>query len=125
MNLVLEGRIGLKEAASIMGISERQAWRILKAYRGQGASALTHGNRRRRPPNAMPEEQNQEVIHLARTIYAGLNHTHFSEILSEREGIVLSRSTVRNILVGNGLNSAVEGLRDFVNVVSGRRRKEC
>lgn len=105
MNLVLEGRIGLKEAASIMGISERQAWRILKAYREQGASALTHGNRRRRPPNAIPEEQKQEVIHLARTIYAGLNHTHFSEILSEREGIVLSRSTVRNILVGNGLNS--------------------
>jgi len=105
MNLVLEGRIGLKEAAGIMVISERQAWRILKAYREQGASALTHGNRRHRPPNAIPEEQKQEVIYLARTTYAGLNHTHFSEILSEREGIVLSRSTVRNILVGNGLKS--------------------
>ena len=105
MNLVLEGRIGLKEAASIMVISERQAWRILKAYREQGASALTHGNRHRRPPNAIPGEQRQEVIRLARTTYEDLNHTHFSEILSEREGITLSRSTVRNILTGNGLKS--------------------
>jgi transposase len=105
MNLVLEGRIGLKKAASIMVISERQAWRILKAYREKGASALTHGNRRRRPSNAIPEEKRREVIHLARTTYEGLNQTHFSEMLSEREGIALSRSTVRNILVENGLKS--------------------
>ena len=45
------------------------------------------------------------VIALARTRYAGFNHTHLSEILSEREDVVLSRSTVRSILLSAGLPS--------------------
>ena len=105
MNLVLEGRMEVEEAASVIGLSERQAWRILKAYREQGALALAHGNRGRQPSNAIPEELRQRVINLARTTYAGLNHTHFSEMLAEREGIMLSRSTVRNMLADEGLTS--------------------
>jgi transposase len=90
MNLVLEGRMGVEEAASVIGLSKRQAWRILKAYREQGALALAHGNRGRQPSNAIPEELRQRVVNLARTTYAGLNHTHFSEMLAEREGVMLS-----------------------------------
>lgn len=105
MNLVLEGRMGVEEAARVIGLSERQAWRILKAYREQGALVLAHGNRGRQPSNAIPEELRQRVINLARTTYAGLNHTHFSEMLAEREGIMLSRSTVRNMLADEGLTS--------------------
>ena len=86
MNLVLEGRIELKEAANIMVISERQAWRILKAYRELGASALTHGNRRRRPPNAIPEEQRREVIHfhvlIDRPVYFDLIHRFWNVALT-------------------------------------------
>ena len=37
------------EAAAILGLSERHAWRMLAAYRKEGAAALTHGNRGRRP----------------------------------------------------------------------------
>ena len=37
--------------------------------------------------------------------YAGLNHTHLTEILSERERIHLSRPTVRRILLSGGLRS--------------------
>lgn len=42
---------------------------------------------------------------LARTRYADFNHTHLTEMLTEREGITLARSTVRRILVGAGLTS--------------------
>src|SRR4030042_3022037 len=79
MNLVLEGWVKVAEAANTMEISERQTWRILKAYREEGASSLAHGNRGRQPPNAIPEELKEKVISLARTTYTGLNHTHFSE----------------------------------------------
>lgn len=105
MNLVLEGRIGVVEAAEIIGLTERQVWRILKAYKEQGAAALTHGNRGHQPSNATPRELRQKVVDLARSKYAGLNHTHFSEILAEREGILLSRATIRNMLVREGLPS--------------------
>ena len=41
---------------------------------------------------------------LARTRYAGANHTHLSELLSERDGIGISRTTLRRILVNVGLS---------------------
>ena len=37
--------------------------------------------------------------------YAGTNHSHLSELLSEREGIDISRATLRRILVNAGLSS--------------------
>ena len=40
---------------------------------------------------------------VVRERYLGINHTHLTELLAEREGIVLSRSTVRRLLVGAGL----------------------
>ena len=45
------------------------------------------------------------MVHLARTVYEGANHTHLSELLSEREGIDIGRTTLRRILVNAGLSS--------------------
>ena len=45
------------------------------------------------------------MVHLARTRYAGVNHTHLSELLSERERSDIGRSTLRRILVNAGLSS--------------------
>jgi len=105
MNLVLEGKLGVAEAAAILGLSERHTWRILAEYRRGGAVALAHGNRGHRPANAIPEEKRRQVIMLARTKYAGINNTHLTELLAEREELILSLSTVRNILMGVGLAS--------------------
>ena len=44
------------------------------------------------------------VMCLARTMYAGANHTHLSELLNEREGIDIGRTTLRRILVNAGLS---------------------
>lgn len=105
LNLVLEGHIGVGEAVQVLGVSERHTWRILAAYRKEGAAALAHGNRGRRPANITPEEIRDQVITLASTRYAGFNHTHLTELLAEREGVTLARSTVRQILVGAGIAS--------------------
>lgn len=105
LNLVLEKQMGVGEAAYLLGLSKRHVWRILAAYRREGAAVLGHGNRGRRPANAIPEELKQRVTILARTRYADFNHTHMTEMLEEREGVTLARSTVRQILVGAGLTS--------------------
>ena len=55
-------------------------------YRETGAASLAHGHRGRRPANSIPETTGSRVVHLARTVYEGANHTHLSELLSEREG---------------------------------------
>ena len=45
------------------------------------------------------------VLHLERTRYSVTNHTHMSELLSEREVIDITRSTLRRLLVNSGENS--------------------
>ena len=47
----------------------------------------------------------QRVMELAEGPYAGLNHTHMTEMLAEREDVHLSRSTVRRVLLAGGLRS--------------------
>ena len=38
--------------------------------------------------------------------YLGINHTQLTELLAEREGVMLSRPTVRQLLVRAGLSSS-------------------
>ena len=105
LNTVLEHHLAIGQAAEIMGVSERHAKRLLAAYRKDGPAALAHGNRGRRPHNAVPEDAAAAVVKLASNGYAGANHSHFTELLREREGIDLSRPTVRRILVKAGIGS--------------------
>ena len=46
-----------------------------------------------------------DVVRLASTRYQGANHTHLSELLAEREGIDIGRTTLRRILLDAGLSS--------------------
>ncbi len=104
LNGVLEYQLPIAQAAEIMGVSERHTKRLLAAYRKHGPAALAHGNRGR-PHNAVPEVAAATVVKLASNGYAGANHSHFTELLREREGIDLSRPTVRRILVKAGIGS--------------------
>ncbi|MEK7777846.1 MAG: helix-turn-helix domain-containing protein [Chloroflexota bacterium] len=105
MNRVLEGWVRVSEAAEIMGVSERHAWRLLAAYRKEGAAALAHGNRGRSPVQKTSEGLSKKVLELIEGPYQGFNHCHLTDMLAEREGIVLSRSTVRRILTARGMKS--------------------
>jgi len=105
LNGVLERHWPMREATKVMGVSERQGWRILAAYRKEGAAALAHGNRGRTPANAMSLAIRQKVVTLAKERYGGVNHTHLAELLAEREGLTLSRSTLRRLLIEAGLPS--------------------
>ena len=99
LNDILEYQVPIGQAAEILGVSERHARRLLNAYRRDGAAALAHGNRGRQPHNAVLESEAAAVVRLASTKYSGTNHSHLTELLRERDGINLSRPTVRRILV--------------------------
>jgi len=105
LNGVLEGHWFVGEAAEVLGVSERHTWRLLAAYRKEGAAGLAHGNRGRMPTNTTPAWVQKQVVVMAQDRYSGINHTHLTELLEEREGIVLSRSTVRRLLLRAGLPS--------------------
>ena len=105
LNSLLAEHMTMEQASTLMRVSIRHAWRILAAYSKEGAAALAHGHRGRRAPNATSEATKTAVLHLARTRYSGTNHTHMSELLSEREGIDITRSTLRRLLVSAGESS--------------------
>ena len=105
LNSLLAEHMALDQAATLMCVTTRHTRRILAAYRERGAAAVAHGHRGRRPANATPDAVVAGVVRLARTRYEGANHTHLSELLSEREGIDIGRTTLRRILVNAGLSS--------------------
>ena len=76
----------LDQSTELTRVTSRHTRRILlTAYRERGAAALPHGHRGRRPTNATPEALVADVAHLARTRYAGINHTYPAELLAERK----------------------------------------
>lgn len=105
LNRVGSGTITAREAAEILGLSVRQVRRILAAYRREGAAALAHGNRGRKPRHTLNVSMKKKIVELFQTTYKGCNHQHFTELLVEREEINLSRSSIRRILLEAGIRS--------------------
>ncbi|HEX2988601.1 MAG TPA: ISNCY family transposase [Chloroflexota bacterium] len=105
LNEVNRGRLTAWRAGELLGLSERQVRRILAAYREEGAAALVHGNRGRRPSNALDEGLRQRVAQLARTKYAGFNQLHMTEMLAEEEKLEIGRTSIRRILLAEGIAS--------------------
>ena len=59
---------------------------------------MMHGNRGKRSPRRISDETRQLVSSLVQGKYAGCNQHHVRDLLEEREGIQLSRASVRRIM---------------------------
>src|SRR5688572_937569 len=105
LNKVCQGEITAAAAADLLGRSLRQTRRLLRRYRKKGAAGLIHGNRARRPANALDKQVVGQILKLAKTTYQGVNQQHFSELLAERETISVSRSGLRRVLEKAGIRS--------------------
>lgn len=103
LNQVALGELTARQAGERLNLSVRQVRRLLAAYRRDGAAALAHGNRGRKPAIAFSDDFRQEVLKRASDPkYAGCNDTHLSELLAEREDLQVSRSTLRRWLRAAG-----------------------
>lgn len=102
---IMAGELTAVEAAGALGCSERHLWRLLARFRAAGPAGLVHGNRGRPSGHRVDDEVRGRILALATGRYAGANDTHLAELLAEREGISLSRSSVRRILRAGGVAS--------------------
>ncbi|MFL5865139.1 MAG: ISNCY family transposase [Solirubrobacteraceae bacterium] len=118
LNRVLMGDLTAAEAAAVLERSVRQVRRLLAAYRKEGAAALVHGNRGRTPTHALDAALAAQVLTLIQTTYAGCNDTLVSELLAERDGLTLSRHSVRRLRQRAGL------ARSRTRRLPARRRRE-
>jgi transposase len=94
LQLVLSGQISLVDAARSLGVTYRHAKRLKKRAE-RGLQAMAHGNRGRPPSNKMDERTRATVLTLSQETYSSFNDAHFTELLAEKEGIVVSRETAR------------------------------
>lgn len=95
----------MTEGAGLVGLSERQLWRLRVAFERDGPAGLVHGNRGRPSGRRLDGSLRARVIELRRTTYGDVNDTHLAELLAEREGIEISRPSLQRILRAAGLAS--------------------
>lgn len=91
----LDGRITNAQAATALGVSERQVQNLKAKVRDQGPSGLLHGNSGREPHNKYPETLRARIIELATTHYAEFNFSHLADMLEEEHRLHLSDETLR------------------------------
>lgn len=91
---VLEGELTLVQVTMGLGVGYRQAKRLKKAAQ-EGLKGVIHGNRGRSPANKTEEGLRLKVLALSQEKYSNFNDTQFMEELAKREGIMVSRETVR------------------------------
>jgi len=103
LEMAIGGKITLKDAGKRMGVSYRHAKRLKKKLVTEGAKGLVHGNRGRPSPKALSSELAERILKLSVSTYTNFNDTHFTEKLTEREAITVSRDTVRRLRRASGI----------------------
>lgn len=97
------GTLTLREAAEVLGLSQRQVRRLRRAVKRCGARGVVHGNTGRAPQHRVAEEVREQIVELRRKKYAGFNDQHFTEKLCEVEGVTISRPSVQRLLRAAGI----------------------
>lgn len=120
---VCEKRLRRRDAASQLGISERQAQRLINRYRISGAEGLASRKRGRPSNRRLTESLKLRVLTLIRENYSDFGPTLAAEKLRERHDIRLSIETVRNWMTSDGL--WVPHARRKSRVYQPRHRRDC
>jgi len=98
MQGAIAGRKTMAEASQLLGVRERQCYRIKAAIIKKGIRGAIHGNRGRQPWNALPADLLEKVVRLRKEVYVGFNDRHFTEKLVKDEKLKVGREKVRQTL---------------------------
>jgi transposase len=102
---VFQGELTVIQAALVMGVSERQCYRVKARVKKSGAKGVVHGNRGRPSKRKIKDQTVKRIIELAQGKYKDFNDHHLTDKLESEEKIELSREKVRRILRGHGIGS--------------------
>lgn len=112
-----------REAARILGISERQVRRLLKSFHTGGPAALACRSRGRVSNRRLPEPLKDKAVALVLERYPDFGPTFAQEKLEEEHGVRVSVSTLRSWMMEAGiwLSRAQRLKRPY----QPRARREC
>lgn len=123
MDNLLAKRIKQKHAAKQLGISLRQIQRMVKRYKREGVAGLGHKNRGRTSNRALSTVRKEQIVLLMKKDYADCGPTFTAEKLFERDGIAVSKETVRQLMIQEQLWKAQT--KKHVVIHTYRERRSC
>jgi Winged helix-turn helix len=97
------GRIRTADACTLLGLQRRQVFRLLRGFRERGALSLVSSRRGRPSNNRLPEAVRELAVAIVRERYADFGPTLACEKLSQRHGCRVSRETLRQWMIAEGL----------------------
>jgi transposase len=105
---VKAGSLTVKSAAQLLHVSYRQAKRLVRRYRAQGAKGLRHGGAGRPSNHARPAAERARVLALIREKYSGPVGARFgptlaAEHLALEDELVVHHDTLRRWMLVAGL----------------------
>jgi transposase len=121
LEMVKQGKLTLKAAVKMLGVSYRQGIRLYALYRNEGDEGLIHGNYGRQSNNRTPEMVRKAALQAYRTRYNDFGPTFAAEKMAEGEGVKISVSVLRRLLIESG---DWQGNRRTKEYRSRRDRKE-
>jgi len=116
-------RLTTAAAEQLLGLERRQVFRLLKAYRAEGAAGLISKRRGRRSNRRKPEALRRAALAMIREWYWDFGPTLVAEKLHEVHGITLGRETLRLWMIEAGLWLDRKQRRKRVH--QPRLRREC
>ncbi|PDT29444.1 ISNCY family transposase [Rhizobium sp. M10] len=103
LSKVIAGRMTLVSAAHVLDLSERQVRRLLDRIRTTGAASIRHKAIGRPSNNRISDGVRDYAVTLVRERYADFGPTLAAEKLAERDGLRVSRETLRGWMTQAGL----------------------
>jgi transposase len=100
---VRAGRLSQREAAALLGVTDRAVRLWQRTYETAGARGLAHGNRGKVSPRKMPDKERSRIVKLLRTQFPDFGPTLAAEKLAEHYAIRRDAKTVRRIMVAEAL----------------------
>lgn len=127
MNVIEQVNAGLinnQEAAQALGLNPRSIQRLKRKASASGIKAVWHGNRGKRPHNAIDIQIKKRILELAHSDLEGYNDSHMADVLEEDYDIKLSRSSIQKILQEAGIPSHQQKRRKRT-IHRSRERRNC
>lgn len=105
---VVAGSLSVRSAATVMAVSYRQAKRLYRRFRSDGARGLKHRSAGRRSNAARNDAERERILAVVREKYSGPVDERFgptlaAEHLASEDGIVVHHDTLRRWMLGAGL----------------------
>jgi transposase len=108
LSRVKAGTLSVKSAATLLAVSYRQAKRLARRYRAEGAKGLKHRSAGQPSNHARAATERERVLALVREKYSGPVDVRFgptlaAEHLASEDGVTVHHDTLRRWMLAAGL----------------------